>query len=92
MADVVALGAGGQQVGVISTINATRTWASMPSFAAQGVYGADDIPVVASRSAKRTWPGFAHRAAGRPSGRSGTISWSADTPENEAVIEGGGMR
>ncbi len=46
VSDVIALGAGGKQVGVISTINGDANIGFYTELAAQGV-SADDIPVVA---------------------------------------------
>ncbi|MEZ5754643.1 MAG: transporter substrate-binding protein [Paracoccaceae bacterium] len=52
VADVVALGADGKKVGVISTINGDANIGFYKELAAAGV-SADEIPVVASPSAKR---------------------------------------
>jgi urea transport system substrate-binding protein len=84
VADVVALGAGGQQVGVISTINGDANVGFYAELAAQGV-SADDIPVVAFSVGEEELAGFdtaplaGHLAAWN-------YFMSADTPENEAFI------
>jgi len=84
VADVVALGQGGQQVGVISTINGDANVGFYNELAAQGVT-ADDIPVVAfsvgeeELSGLDTEPLVGHLAAWN-------YFMSADTPENEAFI------
>ena len=85
VADVVALGEGGQQVGVISTINGDANVGFYAELAAQGV-SADDIPVVAFSVGEEELAGFdtaplaGHLAAWN-------YFMSADTPENEAFIE-----
>jgi urea transport system substrate-binding protein len=84
VADVVALGESGQQVGVISTINGDANVGFYNELAAQGVT-ADDIPVVAfsvgeeELSGLDTEPLEGHLAAWN-------YFMSADTPENEAFI------
>jgi urea transport system substrate-binding protein len=84
VADVVALGAGGQQVGVISTINGDANVGFYSELAAQNVT-ADDIPVVAFSVGEEELSGFdtsplvGHLAAWN-------YFQSADTPENEAFI------
>jgi urea transport system substrate-binding protein len=84
VADVVALGEGGQQVGVISTINGDANVGFYAELAAQGV-AADDIPVVAFSVGEEELAGFdttplaGHLAAWN-------YFMSADTPENEAFI------
>ncbi len=86
VADVVALGAGGQQVGVISTINGDANVGFYSELAAQNVT-ADDIPVVAFSVGEEELSGFdttplvGHLAAWN-------YFQSADTPENEAFISG----
>jgi urea transport system substrate-binding protein len=84
VADVVALGESGKQVGVISTINGDANVGFYNELAAQGVT-ADDIPVVAfsvgeeELSGLDTEPLEGHLAAWN-------YFMSADTPENEAFI------
>jgi urea transport system substrate-binding protein len=84
IADVVALGEGGQQVGVISTINGDANVGFYSELAASGV-SADDIPVVAFSVGEEELSGFdtsnlvGHLAAWN-------YFMSADTPENEAWI------
>ncbi len=85
VADVVALGADGKKVGVISTINGDANIGFYKELAAAGV-SADDIPVVAFSVGEEELSGLdtsnlvGHLAA-----------WnyfeSADTPENAAFIE-----
>ncbi|MDB2369215.1 urea ABC transporter substrate-binding protein [Octadecabacter sp.] len=85
VSDVVALGAGGNQVGVISTINGDANVGFYKELAAAGV-SADDIPVVAFSVGEEELSGFdtselvGHLAAWN-------YFMSADTPENEAFIE-----
>ena len=84
VADVVGLGEGGQQVGVISTINGDANVGFYAELAAQGVT-ADDIPVVAFSVGEEELAGFdTEPLAGH------LAAWnyfqSADTPENEAFI------
>lgn len=82
--DVVALGADGNQVGVISTINGDANVGFYKELAAAGV-SADDIPVVAFSVGEEELSGFdtselvGHLAAWN-------YFMSADTPENEAFI------
>jgi len=84
IADVVGLGEGGQQVGVISTINGDANVGFYSELAASGV-SADDIPVVAFSVGEEELSGFdtsslvGHLAAWN-------YFMSADTPENEAWI------
>jgi urea transport system substrate-binding protein len=84
VADVVALGASGDQVGVISTINGSANVGFYTELAAAGVT-ADEIPVVAfsvgeeELSGLDTEPLAGHLAAWN-------YFMSADTPENEAFI------
>jgi urea transport system substrate-binding protein len=85
VSDVVALGAGGEQVGVISTINGDANIGFYTELAAQGV-SADDIPVVAFSVGEEELSGLdTSRLVGH------LAAWnyfmSADTPENEAFIE-----
>jgi len=85
VSDVVALGAGGQQVGIISTINGDANIGFYTELAAQGV-SADDIPVVAFSVGEEELSGLdTSRLVGH------LAAWnyfmSADTPENEAFIE-----
>ncbi|SLN48059.1 Aliphatic amidase expression-regulating protein [Aquimixticola soesokkakensis] len=85
VSDVVALGADGKKVGVISTINGDANIGFYKELAAQGI-SADDIPVVAFSVGEEELSGLdtsnlvGHLAA-----------WnyfeSADTPENETFIE-----
>ena len=85
VSDVVALGAGGKQVGVISTINGDANVGFYTELAAQGVSAAD-IPVVAfsvgeeELSGLDTGPLAGHLAAWN-------YFMSADTAENEAFVE-----
>ena len=85
VADVQALGEGGQQVGVISTINGDANIGFYNELAAAGIE-ADDIPVVAFSVGEEelagldTGPLVGHLAAWN-------YFQSADTPENEAFIE-----
>lgn len=84
VSDVVALGAGGEQVGVISTINGDANVGFYKELAAQGVT-ADEIPVVAFSVGEEELSGLdttelvGHLAAWN-------YFMSADTPENEAFI------
>ncbi|MFT4012465.1 MAG: urea ABC transporter substrate-binding protein [Paracoccus sp. (in: a-proteobacteria)] len=85
VADVVALGADGKKVGVVSTINGDANIGFYKELAAAGV-SADDIPVMAFSVGEEELAGLdttnlvGHLAA-----------WnyfeSADTPENKAFIE-----
>ena len=85
VSDVVALGAGGEQVGVISTINGDANIGFYKELAAQGV-SADDIPVVAFSVGEEELAGLdttelvGHLAAWN-------YFMSADTEENAAFIE-----
>ncbi len=84
VSDVIALGAGGKQVGVISTINGDANIGFYTELAAQGV-SADDIPVVAFSVGEEELSGLdTSRLVGH------LAAWnyfmSADTPENEAFI------
>ncbi|MDD7969860.1 urea ABC transporter substrate-binding protein [Roseinatronobacter alkalisoli] len=84
VSDVVALGAGGKQVGVISTINGDANIGFYTELSAQGV-SADDIPVVAFSVGEEELSGLdTSRLVGH------LAAWnyfmSADTPENEAFI------
>ncbi|WP_435170038.1 urea ABC transporter substrate-binding protein [Falsirhodobacter sp. 1013] len=86
VADVVALGADGKQVGVISTINGDANIGFYKELAAAGV-SAEDLPVIAFSVGEEELSGLdttnlvGHLAA-----------WnyfeSADTPENKAFIDG----
>ncbi|KPP88044.1 MAG: ABC-type urea uptake system substrate-binding component UrtA [Rhodobacteraceae bacterium HLUCCA08] len=84
VSDVVALSAGGNQVGVISTINGDANVGFYKELAAAGV-SADDIPVVAFSVGEEELSGFdtselvGHLAAWN-------YFMSADTPENAAFI------
>ncbi|MEM9754984.1 MAG: ABC transporter substrate-binding protein, partial [Pseudomonadota bacterium] len=84
IADVVALGEGGLQVGVISTINGDANVGFYSELAAQGVT-ADDIPVVAFSVGEEELAGFdtepleGHLAAWN-------YFQSAESPENDAFI------
>jgi len=84
VADVVALGESGDQVGVVSTINGDANIGFYNELAAAGV-SADDIPVVAFSVGEEelagldTAPLVGHLAAWN-------YFQSADTPENEAFI------
>lgn len=85
VSDVVALGADGKKVGVVSTINGDANVGFYKELAAAGV-SADDIPVMAFSVGEEELSGLdtanlvGHMAA-----------WNyfetADTPENEAFIE-----
>ena len=85
VADVVALGADGKQVGVISTINGDANIGFYKELAAAGV-SAEDLPVIAFSVGEEELSGLdttnlvGHLAA-----------WnyfeSADTPENKAFID-----
>ncbi len=83
--DVVALGADGKQVGVISTINGDANIGFYKELAAANV-SADDIPVVAFSVGEEELSGLdtsnlvGHLAAWN-------YFMSADTPENAAFIE-----
>jgi urea transport system substrate-binding protein len=84
VSDVIALGAGGKQVGVISTINGDANIGFYTELAGQGV-SADDIPVVAFSVGEEELSGLdTSRLVGH------LAAWnyfmSADTPENEAFI------
>ncbi|AGI66456.1 putative urea ABC transporter periplasmatic substrate-binding protein UrtA [Octadecabacter antarcticus 307] len=84
VSDVVALGAGGNQVGVISTINGDANVGFYKELAAAGV-SADDIPVVAFSVGEEELSGFdtselvGHLAAWN-------YFMSADTEANAAFI------
>ncbi len=84
VSDVEALAEGGQQVGVISTINGDANVGFYKELAAQGV-SADDIPVVAFSVGEEELSGLdtsdleGHLAAWN-------YFMSAETPENEAFI------
>jgi len=85
VSDVIALGADGKKVGVISTINGDANIGFYKELAAQGV-SAEDIPVVAFSVGEEELSGLdtsnlvGHLAAWN-------YFMSADTPENEAFIE-----
>lgn len=85
VADVVALGADGKKVGVISTINGDANIGFYKELAAAGV-SADEIPVVAFSVGEEELSGLdtsnlvGHLAAWN-------YFQSADTPENKAFIE-----
>lgn len=85
VADVVALGADGKKVGVISTINGDANIGFYKELAAAGV-SADDIPVVAFSVGEEELSGLdtsnlvGHLAAWN-------YFQSADTPENKAFID-----
>ncbi|WP_226627182.1 urea ABC transporter substrate-binding protein [Alloyangia pacifica] len=85
VSDVVALGADGKQVGVISTINGDANIGFYKELAAQGV-SADDIPVVAFSVGEEELSGLdtsnlvGHLAAWN-------YFMTADTPENAEFIE-----
>jgi urea transport system substrate-binding protein len=85
VADVVALGADGKKVGVISTINGDANIGFYKELAAAGV-SADDIPVIAFSVGEEELSGLdtsnlvGHLAAWN-------YFMSADTPENAAFIE-----
>ncbi|AJE48890.1 amino acid/amide ABC transporter substrate-binding protein, HAAT family [Celeribacter indicus] len=84
VSDVVALGADGKKVGVISTINGDANIGFYKELAAQGI-SADDIPVVAFSVGEEELSGLdtsnlvGHLAAWN-------YFMSADTPENEEFI------
>jgi len=86
VADVVALGADGKKVGVISTINGDANIGFYKELAAAGI-SADDIPVVAFSVGEEELSGLdtsnlvGHLAAWN-------YFMSADTPENAAFIKG----
>ncbi len=67
VADVVALGADGKQVGVISTINGDANIGFYKELAAAGV-SAEDIPVVAFSVGEEELSGLDTSRTGRPSG------------------------
>jgi urea transport system substrate-binding protein len=85
VSDVVALGAGGNQVGVVSTINGDANVGFYKELAAAGV-SADDIPVIAFSVGEEELSGFdtselvGHLAAWN-------YFMSADTEANAAFIE-----
>jgi len=85
VAQVVALGADGKKVGVISTINGDANIGFYKELAAQGI-SADDIPVVAFSVGEEELSGLdtsnlvGHLAAWN-------YFMTADTPENAAFIE-----
>ncbi|WP_245696184.1 urea ABC transporter substrate-binding protein [Alloyangia pacifica] len=85
VSDVVALGADGKQVGVISTINGDANIGFYKELAAQGV-SADDIPVVAFSVGEEELSGLdtsnlvGHLAAWN-------YFMTADTPENAEFIK-----
>lgn len=85
VADVVALGADGKKVGVVSTINGDANVGFYKELAAAGV-SADDIPVIAFSVGEEELSGLdttnlvGHLAAWN-------YFQSADTPENAAFIE-----
>ncbi|MGO4914491.1 urea ABC transporter substrate-binding protein [Pseudogemmobacter sp. W21_MBD1_M6] len=85
VADVVALGADGKKVGVISTINGDANIGFYKELAAAGV-SADDIPVVAFSVGEEELSGLdtsnlvGHLAAWN-------YFMSADTPENKTFID-----
>jgi urea transport system substrate-binding protein len=85
VSDVVALGADGKKVGVISTINGDANVGFYKELAAQGI-SADDIPVVAFSVGEEELSGLdtsnlvGHLAAWN-------YFMSADTPENAAFIQ-----
>ncbi|WP_412070651.1 urea ABC transporter substrate-binding protein [Pseudooceanicola nanhaiensis] len=85
VSDVVALGADGKKVGVISTINGDANIGFYKELAAQGI-SADDIPVVAFSVGEEELSGLdtsnlvGHLAAWN-------YFQSADTPENAAFVE-----
>ena len=85
VADVVALGADGKKVGVISTINGDANIGFYKELAAAGI-SADDIPVVAFSVGEEELSGLdtsnlvGHLAAWN-------YFMSAETPENAAFIE-----
>ncbi|TVP71589.1 MAG: urea ABC transporter substrate-binding protein [Rhodobacteraceae bacterium] len=84
VSDVIGLGAGGKQVGVISTINGDANIGFYTELAAQGV-SADDIPVVAFSVGEEELSGLdTSRLVGH------LAAWnyfmSVDTPENEEFI------
>lgn len=84
VSDVIGLGAGGKQVGVISTINGDANIGFYTELAAQGV-SADDIPVVAFSVGEEELSGLdTSRLVGH------LAAWnyfmSVDTPANEEFI------
>lgn len=85
VADVVALGADGKKVGVVSTINGDANVGFYKELAAAGV-SAEDIPVIAFSVGEEELSGLdtanlvGHLAAWN-------YFQSADTPENAAFIE-----
>ncbi|WP_114965936.1 urea ABC transporter substrate-binding protein [Alkalilacustris brevis] len=84
VSDVVALGAGGKQVGIVSTINGDANIGFYNELSAQGV-SADDIPVVAFSVGEEELSGLdTSRLVGH------LAAWnyfmSADTAENEEFI------
>jgi len=85
VADVVALGADGKKVGVISTINGDANIGFYKELAAAGI-SADDIPVVAFSVGEEELSGLdtsnlvGHLAAWN-------YFQSADTPENETFVQ-----
>ncbi len=82
--DVVAMGAGGKQVGVISTINGDANVGFYTELAAPGI-DSFDLPVVAFPVGEAELSGLdTSRLAGRMAARN--YFMSADTPENEAFI------
>ncbi|MBW7055150.1 urea ABC transporter substrate-binding protein [Paracoccus bogoriensis] len=86
VADVVALGAGGKKVGVVSTINGDANVGFYKELAAAGI-SSDDIPVMAFSVGEEELSGLdttnlvGHLAAWN-------YFQSADTPENAAFIQG----
>ncbi len=86
VSDVVALGADGKKVGVVSTINGDANVGFYKELAAAGV-SADDIPVIAFSVGEEELSGLdtanlvGHLAAWN-------YFQSADTPENEEFITG----
>jgi len=85
VSDVIALGAGGKQVGIISTINGDANIGFYTELAAQGV-SADDIPVVAFSVGEEELSGL---DTSRLEGHLAAWNYfmSADTAENEEFIE-----
>ncbi len=84
VSDVIGLGAGGKQVGVVSTINGDANIGFYTELAAQGV-SADDIPVVAFSVGEEELSGLdTSRLVGH------LAAWnyfmSVDTSENEEFI------
>ena len=84
IADVVELGEGGSQVGVISTINGDANVGFYSELAAQGI-SADDIPVVAFSVGEEELAGF---DTGPLEGHLAAWNYfqSAESDENEAFI------